>query len=274
MESARDIEQERAEAHARLVAIIESSDDAIISKSLEGVVTSWNKGAERIFGWTAEEMIGKPITTIIPVDRLDEEPHILSQIRSGLRVDHFQTIRQTKDGRRINISVTISPVRSESGRIIGVSKVARDITLQTQFQEELQKAKSAADAARSAAEQAKEAAEEANRAKDHFLSVLSHELRTPLTPVLAGVSILETTSGLPPHLLEHVRMIRRNVETEARLVDDLLDLTRIARGKITLHFEVVDAHVALRNVIAMLQSEIDSRGLTLTTSLRAKARRR
>src|SRR5215210_8097200 len=113
-----------AEVQARLAAIIESSDDAIVSKTLEGVVRTWNKGAERIFGWTAAEVVGKPITIIIPPDRLHEEPHILARMRAGERVDHFETIRQTKDGRLLHVSVTISPIRDASGKIVGVSKVA------------------------------------------------------------------------------------------------------------------------------------------------------
>jgi PAS domain S-box-containing protein len=268
----------RVEAQARLAAIIESSDDAIVSKTLEGIITSWNRGAERIFGWSADEVIGKPITVIIPPDRLEEEPKILERIRSGERVDHFETIRQRKDGMLIDVSVTISPVRDGSGRIIGASKIARDVTLQKRFRHELQKSRDGAEAARlmaeqaqAAAEKAKEAAESANRAKDQFLSVLSHELRTPLTPVLAAVSMLETDVGVPEHLRAQVTMIRRNVETEARLVDDLLDVTRIARGKMRLHFEVVDAHAAIRDVVAMFAKEVDAKSLEVTVSLRAKA---
>lgn len=253
----------RMEAQARLAAIIESSDDAIVSKTLEGIIITWNKGAERIFGWTAPEVVGKPITIIIPADRLQEEPRILERLRKGERVDHFETIRQTKDGQLVEVSVTISPVRNAEGRIIGASKIARDITLQKRFQREIQ-------AARAAAEEAKALAETANRAKDHFLSTLSHELRTPLTPVLAAISLLEQDNSLPPHVAEHVSMIRRNVETEARLVDDLLDLTRIARGKIQLHLEVVDAHAVLRNVVAMFHQELDDKGLTIAVALRAK----
>ena len=112
----------RVVAQARLAAIIESSDDAIVSKTLEGVITSWNKGAERIFGWEAHEVIGKSITIIIPQDRLDEEPVILSRIRSGQRVDHFETIRQRKDGQLINISVSVSPVLDGSGRVLYYAK--------------------------------------------------------------------------------------------------------------------------------------------------------
>jgi PAS domain S-box-containing protein len=253
----------QAVVQARLAAIVESSDDAIISKNLDGVVTSWNKGAERIFGWEAAEVIGKPITIIIPPDRLEEEPKILQRLRAGERMDHFETIRRTKDGTLIEVSVTISPVRDETGRVVGASKIARDVTLQKRFQQELK-------AAKDAAEQAREAAEAANKAKDHFLSVLSHELRTPLTPVLAAISMMEEDKSAPPQFADQVAMIRRNVETEARLVDDLLDLTRIARGKVRLHFEVVDAHAALRDVVAMFARETEEKGLTVAVSLRAK----
>jgi PAS domain S-box-containing protein len=253
----------RVIAQARLAAIIESSDDAIVSKTLEGIITSWNKGAERIFGWTQEEVVGKAITIIIPHDRLEEEPKILARMRAGERVDHFETIRQTKDGRLINVSVTISPIRDDKGVIVGASKIARDVTLQMRFQQELT-------AAKEAAERARDEAEAANRAKDHFLSVLSHELRTPLTPVLGAISMMEQDGSVPPHLVEPVAMIRRNVETEARLVDDLLDLTRITRGKITLHPEVVDAHAAVRDVAAMFQSAVDEKPLTVSLALHAK----
>jgi PAS domain S-box-containing protein len=263
MDKPNDLTHTRSEAQARLAAIIESSDDAIVSKTLEGVITSWNKGAERIFGWGAEEVIGKPITVIIPKERLHEEPEILSRIGRGERVDHFETVRQTKSGELIDVSVTISPVRNETGEIVGVSRVARDITLQKRYQRDLM-------AAKLAAEEAREAAEKANKAKDHFLSVLSHELRTPLTPVLAAVSLLERDATLPRDIADQIGMIRRNVETEARLVDDLLDLTRIARGKIRLHYEVVDAHAVLRDAIGIFHADIEEKGLTVATSLRAK----
>jgi len=126
-----------AEINSMLAAIVDSSDDAIVSKSIEGIVTSWNKGAERIFGFLAAEMIGQPITKIIPQDRLHEETEILRRIRAGERVDHFETIRQRKDGTLIDVSVTISPMRDETGTIIGASKIARDVTMQKSVQREL-----------------------------------------------------------------------------------------------------------------------------------------
>ncbi len=116
------------EASKKLAAIVSTSDDAIISKNLDGVILSWNAGAERLFGYTAEEAIGKPITLIIPADHLNEEPRIIERLRKGERVDHFETVRKRKDGGLVNISLTISPLKDDSGRVIGASKVARDVT--------------------------------------------------------------------------------------------------------------------------------------------------
>lgn len=122
-------ERERGGDYSRrLAAIVEFSDDAIISKDLDGIITSWNGGAERLFGYKTDEVIGEPITVIIPPDRLDEEPQILERLRRGERVDHFETLRQRKDGSLVEISLTVSPVRDARGRIIGASKIARDIT--------------------------------------------------------------------------------------------------------------------------------------------------
>ena len=122
-------ERKRAEeAQARLAAIVESSDDAIISKTLDGVIRSWNAGAERMFGYTAAEAVGRPITLIIPPERLDEERDIIDRLGRGERVDHFETVRVAKDGRRLDISLTVSPIRDAEGHVVGASKVARDVT--------------------------------------------------------------------------------------------------------------------------------------------------
>lgn len=132
LETNRDITgaKQAGEVQNRLAAIVESSDDAIVSKGLDGIITSWNKAAERVFGYTANEAIGQPIFLIIPADRKDEEKDILARIGRGERIDHFQTVRRRKDGTLLDVSVTISPVRDASGRLIGASKVARDITAQ------------------------------------------------------------------------------------------------------------------------------------------------
>jgi PAS domain S-box-containing protein len=122
-----------------LSAIIESADDAIISKSLEGIIMSWNKGAERTFGYKADEIIGKPVTVLIPQDHMDEEPRILARLRAGERIEHYETIRVRKDGRLINISLTVSPIRDATGKILGASKIARDITERVLAEEALRR---------------------------------------------------------------------------------------------------------------------------------------
>jgi PAS domain S-box-containing protein len=120
-----------------LASIVESSDDAIVSKNLDGIITSWNTGAARVFGYTAEEAIGQPITIVIPQDRQGEEREILSRIRRGERIDHFETIRQRKHGSLIVVSLTVSPVKNAEGKIVGASKIARDITEQKSNQERI-----------------------------------------------------------------------------------------------------------------------------------------
>jgi PAS domain S-box-containing protein len=120
----------------RYVAIVESSDDAILSKNLDGVITSWNRGAQKLFGYTADEVVGKSVTILIPAERQDEEPSILNRIRRGERIDHYETVRQRKDGGLIDISLTVSPIKDSFGRIVGASKIARDITDRKRAQEQ------------------------------------------------------------------------------------------------------------------------------------------
>jgi PAS domain S-box-containing protein len=137
---ARDIswEKKAGQAVLRLAAIVESSDDAIVSKDLNGIVMSWNKAAERIFGWKAEEIIGRSIILIIPQELQDDEPKILAKLRKGERIDHFQTVRVRKDGIRLNVSLTVSPIRDQTGKVIGAAKIARDITQQKKMEEAIQ----------------------------------------------------------------------------------------------------------------------------------------
>jgi len=171
------VRQEAAEAlrqadrNARLLAsIVESSDDAIISKDLDGVITSWNKSAERLFGYTASEAVGQSITLLIPPERLDEEPRILASLRRGERVDHFETVRVRKDGTRLNISLTISPVKDAQGSIVGASKVARDITERVRQEAALK---------------------QANADLRQFAYSASHDLQEPLRMVTAYSQLLQ-----------------------------------------------------------------------------------
>jgi two-component system CheB/CheR fusion protein len=411
------------EASRRLAAIIESSDDAIITKDLTGRITSWNASAQRLFGYAPEEIIGKPITTLIPLDRHHEEPRILQQIRRGERIDHYETVRRRKDGTLFNISVTVSPLKDETGKVIGASKIARDITDRVQNErwrtaqytianllagswslaeagpriiesvagvgnwvagaiwledpagEEMhcastwhragpglegfanvarkivlnrgaglpgkvmtslkaawirdvgednsfQRAAEARTANLKGAfafplrtegklkgvlelfspetvepdddllslveaigsqiglfvhrrqievelKEQKEAAESANVAKDRFLATLSHELRTPLTPILIWAGGMVSDPSLPPEIEEGLQMVCRNVELEARLIDDLLDLTRITRGKLQLQLRKSNAHDLLGHAMDIVREEITSRELQLSVQFQA-----
>jgi PAS domain S-box-containing protein len=139
LEANRDITalRENEERLHWLASIVDSSDDAIVSKNLDGVITSWNRGAERVFGYAADEAIGQPITIVIPIDRQDEERTILTRIRRGERIDHFETVRQRKDGRLVFVSLTISPMKNANGDVVGASKIARDISAQKRIQEQI-----------------------------------------------------------------------------------------------------------------------------------------
>src|SRR5919202_2803001 len=125
------------EVRVRLAAIVESSEDAIIGKTLEGTITDWNRGAQKIYGYSAEEVVGKPIDILVPPERPDEIPKIMERLRRGEVIDHYETVRVTKDGRRLDISLTISPIRDPSGNIMGASTIARDITERKRAEEAL-----------------------------------------------------------------------------------------------------------------------------------------
>ncbi len=403
------------EAAHRLAAIVASSDDAIISKDLNSIIASWNESAMRLFGYTAEEMIGKPITLLIPSERMDEEAHILGSIRKGEPVHHFETIRLKKDGARAEISLTVSPIKDAEGKIVGASQIARDITkhkrgemqqralyelvttvneasspeaiynaaLETIMRcqgahrasiqlynsagvmrftawrglsddyrhaveghspwkddetpqpvvvpevekapwdenlrsivkregihalafipisydnrllgkfmiyynkphefapEELNPAKTIASQIASSIErqrvmqELKKAHDEtlaASRAKDDFLATLSHELRTPLNPILLAASDAVTNLKLPAAIRADFEMVRKNVELEARLIDDLLDLTRVTRGKILLEKKLLDLHAVLKDAVANVQEEIKQREIVLAIKFGAMNR--
>jgi PAS domain S-box-containing protein len=230
------------EARALLAGIVDSSNDAIVSKDLNGVVTSWNAGAERMFGYTAAEVIGQPITIIIPTERRGEEIEILRRLSQGQSIEHFETQRVTKDGRHLSISLTVSPVRNRQGVVIGASKIARDITDRVRADEERARLLASEQAARAQAE-------EVNRGKDQFLATVSHELRTPLNAILGWAAMLEKTAPPDARTLKGLRSIHRNSRTLAQLVDDLLDVSRMISGKLRLDVvpmdvgDVIDAAV-------------------------------
>jgi PAS domain S-box-containing protein len=234
------------ESQSLLAAIVESSEDAIISKTLDGIITSWNAGAENLFGYTAAEAVGRPITLIIPPDRRHEEKLILERLRRGERVEHYETIRQSKSGGLVDISLAISPVRDSTGRIVGASKVARDITV---------------------GKRAEEALKEADRRKDEFLAILAHELRNPLAPIRNAIEILHTRGPLGTELQWARNVIERQVQQMTRLVDDLLDVSRITRGKIVLRKERVDLAAVISTTLDASRSLVEELGHQLTVAM-------
>jgi PAS domain S-box-containing protein len=223
------------ETQRRLASILENSEDAIIGKSLDGTITSWNAGAERLYGYSAPEVIGKPSAFLTPGDRDSERSTILAGLKQKGKVQSFETVRRAKDGRLIDVSLSMAPIRDATGRIIGSSTIARDITPQRRAAEEIRKAE--------------EALREADRNKNAFLAVLSHELRNPLAPLLHALTILKRPDADGATLVEARDMAERQVHHLARLVDDLLDVSRITHGKIELRQELVELSTAVARAV-------------------------
>jgi two-component system, chemotaxis family, CheB/CheR fusion protein len=257
-------------AAALLAAIVASSDDAIISKTLNGIITSWNASAERLFGYTAAEAIGQPVTLIIPTERHEEENDILRRIRLGQRVEHFETIRVAKDGRRVNVSLTISPVHDRQGRVIGASKVGRDITARKRAAEESARSSALLSESRDELQRVNAELSEADRRKDEFLAVLAHELRNPLAPIRNAMQYLRLKAP-PDAAQQNARdIIDRQVKHLIRLVDDLLDISRISSGKISLQKERVSLALIVTNAIEASRPLIESENHRLTVTLPAE----
>src|SRR5437870_10762529 len=232
---------------------------AIYMLDPDGNVVTWNTGAEKIKQYTAEEIIGKNFTCFYTAEDVAAgKPQ--RNLREAARRGHFrdQGLRVRKDGSTFEAEVVLTALRDDRGNIRGYSKVTRDITDQIRSRE---------------SEAEKIAAQKASKAKDDFLAALSHELRTPLTPALAAATYLEDNAAkLPPEFAEDVQLIKRNVKLQARLIDDLLDLTRITRGKLRLDVESCDAHTVIRNAIETASSAIAAKKLKLSSKFNAKER--
>jgi two-component system, LuxR family, sensor kinase FixL len=261
---AAEEEREKAvqeESQALLAAIVESSDDAIISKTLDGIITSWNRSAERLFGYTAQEMIGKPIMMIIPPDRHQEEQMILERLRRGERIEHYETVRVSKDGRAIDISLTISPVRNLRGRIIGASKVARDITERKKAQEALRQSEERL--RRQAAE-----LEQQLIASGRLVSLgeitasMAHEFNNPLGIVIGFTQDLmsETDPSSPSY--RSLKIIHEETRRCQKIIQDLLQFARPrateicptdVRQLVEKTISLVAGHLYKQKIEAMMQ---------------------
>jgi len=238
-----------------LAAIVNSSDDAIIGINLQRKILSSNKGAFQLYGYTPEELIGKSVFILVPKELQSRESLVIERARHGETINHYETVRQHKNGSRIEVSLTISPIRDSHGKIIGASKIARDISERKHSEKEL------------AAILEREKA--ANRAKDDFLAALSHELRTPLNPVLLLASDSARDPELPPRARTNFDTIRKNIELEARLIDDLLDLTSITHGKLILNKAGVDVHDVINEAVLAVLTEAKHKQIELTVDCHA-----
>jgi hypothetical protein len=243
----RDITERKAadELAARLAAIVESSDDAIVSKDLQGTIKSWNAAAERLFGYTAQEAIGRSIRMLIPADRQGEEDEVLAAVRRGERVDHYETVRQGKDGTQIDISLTLSPVRDASGRVIGASKIARDISLR---------------------KRAEEALAQSAKLKDEFLGLVSHELRTPIAIVVGNGDILlrHGESLTEEQRQEALKDLVTHAERLQGIIENLLFLSRVEVSE-QVAAEPVQLERLAVLAVESFQRRDDSRQITVSS---------
>ena len=244
---ARDHSERSAADRARalLAAVVESSEDAILTKSLQGTILSWNAGAEQMFGYPASEAVGSHVRLIVPAGRRDEEADILTRVSRGERVLPFETERVAKNGTVLDVSVTLSPIRGDSGAIIGASSIARDIGARKALEGSLR---------------------DADRRKDDFLAVLAHELRNPLAPVRSSVALLKlgaSTTSVGPV----ADVIDRQTRHMARLLDDLLDVSRITRGRLELRRERVGLHEVIDAALETTRPMFDTAGQSVAVTL-------
>ncbi|BFU94931.1 MAG: hypothetical protein NTNFB02_16530 [Nitrospira sp.] len=228
-----DITESKRAEHAlgQLAAIVKSSDDAIISKDLRGIVTSWNGGAERLFGYTEGEMLGQSIYRLIPLDRHDEESSILRQLARGAPAGHYDTIRVHKDGTAMAISLAVSPILDAHGNVVSASSIARDITEKTRAEEALRERDLALTVSNEALVKQKAALAEANKELESFSYSVSHDLRAPLRTIDAFIRILEEdhSSQLSAEAQRCLRIVRQAAGRAGELIDDLLEFSRLGR---------------------------------------------
>jgi PAS domain S-box-containing protein len=239
----RDISDRKKtdESRFRLAAVVESADDAIISKDLNGIVNSWNEGARRMFGYTADEMIGQSILQLIPIELHYEEAAILSRLRAGERVDHFETRRTRKDGSTIELSVTISPIRDGSGRVIGASKIARDISDRRRIERLLLQSEKIAATGRMAA-------------------AVAHEINNPLEAVMNLIFLARQNSPPAGKAYQHLKMAEEELERVSHIARQTLGYYRDSGLPTEVFF-----HELIENVLTIYRSKLLAHGISVDT---------
>ena len=255
---------------ALLAAIVESSEDGVVSKTLEGIITYWNRGAERLFGFTAAEMVGQSILKIIPSQLHPEEQDILGQLRHGQRIERYETVRLHKSGRPLRISLTISPVRNAAGQIVGAAKIAHDVTTLRQREQDLQRIAAEREQLLRSEREARSSAERLSQLKDEFLATLSHELRTPLNAIQGWVNILRMSDVAPADFARGIETIERNAKAQAQIVADLLDMSRIVSGHMLLEVRPLHLQDVIHSALEAVRPSADSKGIRIHTLLDSK----
>jgi len=291
----------QGDAQRWLAAIVESSDDAVIGKRLDGTIMSWNAAATRIYGYTAAEMLGQSVLKLFPPELADEERTIVAKLVRGERIEHFETRRLTKDGRIIDVSLSVAPILDSTGAIIGASKIARDITREKQMREALQslnaeletqaieleerlqesthlslaleESNAQLNKALAAARLAQQQAEEASKARTVFLATMSHELRTPLNAIGGYADLM--LSGVPQELSieerDYVERIRRSQQHLLEMISSLLDFAKMDAGKLEVEVQDVPIEDVLTRIEPLVRAQARSKNQKLRIEIPAES---
>jgi len=243
-----------------LAAIVDGSEDAIISKTLEGTVNSWNSGATQIFGYTFAEMVGTSISRLVPAELQAEEAQILAKLARGDRIDHYETVRVAKDGHHVHVSLAVAPIRDATGKIIGASKTARDISSRKAADELLRLAKASA-------ERSHVDADNAIRAKTDFLATMSHEIRTPLNSIDGFLWLLTKTDGLTPEQLRYADLMKNATTALRHIVDDILDYSKVEASGVVLESHPFNLSTLIHDTIALVEPLARAKNLELTSAI-------
>lgn len=275
LELSNDVtERYKADAVLRqLSAIVESSDDAIIGKDLNGTITSWNRGAECLYGYTAEEAIGQSILILVPDELRDEVAVVLTRLRNGQGLDHYDTYRRKKNGEVIDVSLTISPLKDAHGNIIGASVISRDITSQKEAESTLLKTNEDLEKKIEARTRelvllnkelttARDQAQAASRLKSEFVANMSHEIRTPLNAIIGMASVLKSSIAEEKQK-SYAEAIQESGKSLLRVVNDILDFSKIEAGKLELDPIEFDISQVVDSTCTMFSTQVKAKGLSL-----------
>jgi PAS domain S-box-containing protein len=265
-------EQRRDEAKFFLAAIVESSRDSIVTVDFDGVITTWNKAAEQLYGYRADEAIGRELVQLTLPQDLSEVLGNIEKVKHSQKVEVFDSVRINKGGHEMHLEVSMSPVKDEQGRVVGVSTIARDHTASNLLQQERdrllqehQQARQRAEEVRQLAEEAQRKAEESERFKDRFISIVSHEMRSPLTVTLGWLSLLRSGKLQEAESSNALNTIERGTHTLLRLTTDLMDVERIRTGKMHIDKQEVNLHSVVAHAIQAVQPQMAEKSIDVKT---------